>query len=170
MDINNIKTLVNPGTYKLDCQLRQLQSTVQTWEKEGLELCPDFQRGHIWTPMQQISFVEYILRGGKTSEFLFNTKGNYMFITEEFVCVDGLQRLTALLKFLDNRLPVFDGHTRSQINGIENRLKGIYLQFYINELMTRKEVLEWYIELNSVRTPHTPDEIDRVKKLLQTEK
>ena len=39
----------------------------------------------------------------------------------------------------------------------------------INNLQTRKEVLQWYIELNSGGTVHTDAEIDRVKKLLRKE-
>ncbi|MQT58023.1 hypothetical protein GHO41_11785 [Pseudomonas sp. FSL R10-0399] len=30
---------------------------------QGLELCPDFQRGHVWQPEQQAHFVENCLRG-----------------------------------------------------------------------------------------------------------
>ena len=29
----------------------------------SLELCPDFQRGHVWLPSQQAHFVENCLRG-----------------------------------------------------------------------------------------------------------
>ena len=130
---------------------------------------PDFQGGHVWTPQQQTEFVEYILRGGKTSELLFNTKGNYASTSEDFVCVDGLQRLTALLLFLEDQLPVF-GHTRSQIEGIELLLREIYLTFRINELLTRRAVIRWYLEINAGGTPHTREEIDRVRDLLKKEK
>lgn len=39
----------------------------------------------------------------------------------------------------------------------------------INNLQTRKEVLQWYIEFNSGGTVHTKEEIDRVKELLAAE-
>ena len=119
---------------------------------------------------QQIAFVEYVLRGGKISELLFNTKGNYANTSEDFVCVDGLQRLTALLLFLDDKLPIFGGHTRSQIEGIDILLRGLHLSFRINELLTRKAVLQWYLELNTGGTPHTDSEIGRVRDLLKKEK
>lgn len=141
MKASEIKRLTNRGTYRCDFRLGSLQKTIKEWQEEGLDLCPDFQRGHVWTPKQQVDFVEYILRGGITSEFLLNTKGNYASTTEDFVCVDGLQRLTALLLFLDDKLPVFGGHTRSQIEGIELPLKEICLTFRINELLTRSAVL-----------------------------
>jgi Protein of unknown function DUF262 len=170
MKASEIERLTNRGNYQVDFRLGSLQKTIQDFQEEGLDLCPDFQRGHVWTPKQQTEFVEYILRGGKTSEILFNTKGNYASTSEDFVCVDGLQRLTALLLFLDDKLPVFGGHTRSQIEGIEGLLKEIYLTFRINELLTRSAVLQWYLELNAGGTPHTDSEIDRVRDLLNKEK
>ena len=169
MKANEIKRLTNRGTYQLDFRLGSLQKEIQEWQEEGLDLYPDFQRGHVWTPQQQTEFVEYILRGGKTSELLFNTKGNYASTSEDFVCVDGLQRLTALLLFLEDQLPVF-GHTRSQIEGIELLLREIYLTFRINELLTRRAVIRWYLEINAGGTPHTREEIDRVRDLLKKEK
>jgi hypothetical protein len=170
MKASNIKRLTNRGNNKIDILLINLPREIQVWQEEGLELCPNFQRGHVWTRKQQIEFVEYILRGGKTSEFLFNTKGDYAKTSEDFVCVDGLQRLTALLLFIDDKLPIFCGHTRSQIEGIKLLLREIHLTFQINELLTRKAVLQWYLEINSGGTPHTDSEIDRVRDLLNREK
>ena len=169
MKANEINKLTDRGTYRADISLIHLDKTVQDWQEEGLDLYPDFQRGHVWTTQQQIEFVEYILRGGKTAEFLFNVKGNYCSTSEEFVCVDGLQRLTALLLFLNDKLPVFEGHTRSQIEGIELLLRETYLSYRVNQLLTRKAVLQWYIELNAGGTPHSREEINRVRKLLNNE-
>jgi hypothetical protein len=35
-------------------------------------------------------------------------------------------------------------------------------------LKTKQEVLQWYIELNEGGTPHTEEEINRVKELIKT--
>ena len=35
-----------------------------------LDLCPDFQRGHVWTEAQQTRFIEAALRGALTSREL----------------------------------------------------------------------------------------------------
>lgn len=40
------------------------------------------------------------------------------------------------------------------------------IKFNINDLMNRKDVLKWYIEMNSGGTVHSKDEIDRVTKLM----
>lgn len=107
----------------------------------------------------------YILRGGKTSPLLFNDKNGFNGVPKDFVCVDGLQRLTALLSFLNDELPVF-GHKRSQIEGVDRRLRELALTVRVNGLKTDREVLEWYLELNSGGTVHTEEELDRVRDLL----
>jgi hypothetical protein len=40
------------------------------------------------------------------------------------------------------------------------------LIIHVNNLKTEKEVLQWYIDMNAGGTPHTTEEIDRVKKLI----
>jgi len=39
----------------------------------------------------------------------------------------------------------------------------------MNDLKTRAEVLQWYIEFNAGGTPHTEAEINRVRELLKKE-
>ena len=85
MKASEITRLTDRGTYQVDCKLNYLQKAIQEWKEEGLDLCPDFQRGHVWTVEQQIAFVEYVLRGGKTSELLFNTKGMLILVKTLYV-------------------------------------------------------------------------------------
>ena len=58
----------------------------------------------------------------------------------DYVCVDGLQRITAMIRL------------------------------HVNDLKTYPEVLQWYIEMNAGGTPHTNEEIARVQQLLDIEK
>lgn len=60
--------LVNPlaaarwsADYRWDNVERALVGLGEDYD--GLELCPDFQRGHVWQPSQQVHFVENCLRG-----------------------------------------------------------------------------------------------------------
>ena len=40
------------------------------------------------------------------------------------------------------------------------------LMIHVNNLKTKREVLQWYIDMNAGGTPHTTEEIERVKKLI----
>jgi len=133
----------------------------------GLDLNPDFQRGHVWTLDQQIRFLEFIMRGGKCPPILFNnTEWNRSF-KGDFVIVDGKQRLTAILDFLDNKFPIFSEKDPDSV-GYYNRdfdYAGAEITTFVNDLRTRKQVLNWYLNLNGGYIQHSKEELERVKEL-----
>lgn len=131
-----------------------------------LNLIQIFSGGHVWTEKQYIAFVEYLLKGGKTNLILLNST-DYESNNGWYVCVDGLQRLTAVMKFTNNEIKAF-GHYYNEFTGVLSAVR-YGLNISVNNLSTRKEVLEWYIELNTGGTVHSEDEIERVKGLIQKE-
>lgn len=166
LNYDTIKKFTGEGRYTVSTPLKYFADSIENYIKEyGLQLNPDFQRGHVWTEQQQIAFVEYILRGGKMQPIRFNHEGWMNSFKGEMVCVDGLQRVTALMKFLKNDLGVFGGHLMSDIENLP--ALSIDIPITVNDLKTRKEVLQWYIELNDGGTPHTTEEINKVKQLLK---
>jgi uncharacterized protein with ParB-like and HNH nuclease domain len=169
MKATDIKPFKGFGANSFDTSLNYLARKIkQLQEEDGLQLNPDFQRGRVWSVKQQSDFIEFLLRGGRTTPVLLNHPGWLGSFEGEFVCVDGLQRLSSILDFLDDKIAIFGGHTYSQIGGVDRILRRVHLKIYINTLKTRAEVLEWYLELNAGGTPHTQEELDRVAELLET--
>lgn len=156
------------GKYEVDMFLEYLPDKLKEWQDElGLELCPDFQRGRVWTDEQQSRYVEYLLQGGQAARVIyFNHPGWMNSFVGEFVCMDGLQRLTACLRFMSGELTAF-GHYRHQF---EDKPHNVTLRFNINNLKHRRDVLRWYIDFNRGGTVHTDEDIARVKVLLKAEK
>lgn len=169
LDKLGIKEFTATGNYQVDIPYNHLHKAIDRFlnDEPKLDLNPDFQRGHVWNQSQQIAFVEYILKGGKTSTLLFNCPGWMHDFRGPFVIVDGLQRLTALLTFWNNGLKSF-GHIREEFN--PSTFFGISIRICVNALKTRKEVLNWYLELNTGGTPHSETELNRVADLLRQEK
>jgi len=155
------------GNYKTDVSIKYLKDTMDDYVSDyNLDLNPNFQRGHVWTNEQRVKFVEFMLEGGKCSPILFN-HNNWMKFREgnsnnRFVIVDGLQRLTSLLMFVNDELEVFNGFKYSEFDNV-----GFNVQVYVNDLKTEKEVLKWYLQVNEGGTPHTKEELDKVKRLLE---
>lgn len=173
MKFSDIKQFIRSGSYEIDVSLDHLKRTLDAWEDDyGLELNPDFQRGHIWTEEQQIAYVEFLLRGGVTAKVIyFNSPafGGYKPVgnlSDTILCVDGLQRLTACLRFINNEIKVF-GYYFNEFEGSPRTMQG--LKFNVNSLQNRSEVLQWYIQFNEGGTVHSKEEIDRVKELLTKE-
>lgn len=161
------------GSYAVDYPLDSLTRWITDEERESnLQLCPDFQRGHVWTEAQQIAFIEFLLRGGKTGRDLyFNCPSWHVQVDEgaydEFVCVDGLQRITAIRRFIRSEIPVFGSYYREYTDILQTSINT--MRVHVNDLKSRREVLQWYIDLNAGGTPHSDEEIDRVRCLLDEE-
>lgn len=172
MNFKNIPQRTHDGSYGVDVSWGDLEDSIARYTKNyALDLCPDFQRGHVWTPEQRVAYVESKLSGGVphgTDFVRFNHPGWQRSYEGQMVCVDGLQRLTTALMFVRDEIPVFGGHVRSQIEG--HLPHDISFRVVINNLKTREAVLQWYLELNSSGTPHSPEEIARVRGLLKVAK
>jgi len=136
----------------------------------NLNVYPEFQRGYVWTLEQQVRYVQYILQGGTSGKDLYsNCVGwNHALTPGEYVLVDGRQRLRAVLGFLANEFPIFGGN---YFRDYTDRLSITQASFrwYVNDLETRDEVMQWYIDLNAGGTVHSQDEIDKVRRMMGKE-
>lgn len=170
----DIPQLTSVGNYQVNMPLEYIPDRIKEWQEDDyykLQLNPDFQRGHVWSEDQQIAYIDYLLRGGQSARIIYFNKpdwqgggGKLQGDYNDFVCVDGLQRLTAVLRFMNNEIKVFG----TFFCEFEDRIPfDIDLLFNVNNLKTKKEVLQWYIEFNSGGTPHTQNEIERVKRMLE---
>lgn len=152
-----------------------------TWLADGsgapVELEPDFQRGHIWSPEQQRHFIENVFRGVVDQAGLslrFNAPGWETTPTGDLPatvqCVDGLQRLTAVRRFLTGEVKPFglpvEAFDRSpfQVRGPSNRFR---FRVMVYTFQKRADLLQCYLDLNAGGSPHTEAEIDRVRVLLR---
>lgn len=169
MKFADIPKFTKTSPYTVNQPLESIQRWVDDMKSDyDLQLNPDFQRGHVWTIQQQIAYVEYLLRGGTSGRNLYFNSPHWMgSFKGEMVCVDGLQRLTACLAFINNQIPIFGNYHKEFEDRL--RLADITLIVNINDLKTKKEILTWYLEMNSGGTPHTDSELYRVRKLLEKE-
>lgn len=167
----NIPRFTESGAWECDFQLNRVIAFVDEQTREaGLDLDPDFQRGHVWTVAQQSRWIEFFLRGGTTGRVLyFNNpawSGKASSYTD-FVIVDGKQRLEAIRAFVGGRLKVFGSYHHEYTDEI--RLTQT-MKINVNDLKTRAEVLLWYLQMNSGGTVHTDEELARIEELLKSER
>ena len=162
--------LTNRANYHIDVGLKYFDQTIQDYiDEQGLILNPPFQRGHVWTEVQQEAYMIYLLRGGAYGKDLYfncpSWHGRARTDYDEFVCVDGLQRITAIRKFAQNKLKVFGCY----YNEFEDQPRHITtrLSIHINDLQYERDVLQWYVEMNEGGTPHAQEEIDKVKQMIE---
>ena len=168
MKFSDIPKFTRDGNYRVDISLHFLEDHVLRFiTNYRLNIDSDFQRAHVWTDEQAIAFVEHLFKGGKGSNILrFNHPGWMRNFKGEMTLVDGKQRLTACLRFLNNELPVFGYYLKDYEDEIPFEIGFV---FQVNDLPTKSDVLKWYLEINTGGTDHTPEEIQKVEQLLKEE-
>lgn len=140
----------------------------------GLELIPDFQRGHVWTNEQQAHYIENCMRGvvpvsGLFIQFNSPSWGDIDKADSDLPpglqCVDGLQRYTAITEFVKGNVKPF-GFTAEQLLGTAYSARKFYVKIGIHDFTSREQLLTQYLDLNAGGTPHSANEIERVRGLL----
>jgi hypothetical protein len=171
MKFSLIPQFTQKANYSVDVTWDYLEDWLEHINEKGLmtlDLDPDFQRAHVWTTDKQIKYVEFVLRGGQSSRDLYFNHPNWMgSFKGKLELVDGKQRLEAVRSFLKGNIPAFETH----YHDYEDKLPwDASFKIHINNLKTRKEVLQWYLDLNSGGVIHTEEELNKVKMLLEQEK
>lgn len=168
MKFKDLPQLTNLGSYRIDVPLNNFEDNMQRFiDKYNLQLNPDFQREHVWDEYKQVKYVEYLLSGGTSGrELYFNQPGWMGDFKGDFVVVDGKQRIQAIMRFLKNEIKVFNTYYKD----FEDKIPYKYsVLININNLKTRKEVLKWYLEMNSGGVVHTEEELNKVKLMMEKE-
>lgn len=168
--LSEVPKLIPTNNYYVNQPLDSLLERIEHDVARGLDLNPDFQRGHVWNIEQRIAFVEFVLQGGKPNPIFFNHEGWMKSFDGEYVVVDGKQRLTSMMMFLRNEFTVFKNLDSEGIGyyAREFDMLGRYdLVFLVNDLQNRELVLQWYLQLNKGNIQHSDEEIKRVENMLK---
>jgi len=152
-----------------------IDDTLTRWKKSyGIDLDPEFQRGHVWDMDTKIKFIEFMLKGGQVQPLRFNSPvfggenhAKHSDLPETVVLVDGKQRLTTILDFMANKIPVFGGTHLSDFDKPNLLLMRTDITYNVNKLQTKKELYQWYLEMNEGQVAHSKDELQKVRKLLE---
>lgn len=175
-EFKNVPQFTRGATYAVDVSWRYLESWLSEQVNDlPLDMDPDFQRGHVWTRPQQVRYIEFILRGGSSGKDIQCNCPGWMQVRGAqgpYVLVDGKQRITAVQAFLNNEFQVFEGlsyggHYRDFADKPD--MMQAKFRWHVNDLKTRAEVLQWYLDLNTGGTVHADDEITKVQALLEAE-
>lgn len=127
----------------------------------NVQLDPPFQRGYKWNMDQKITFIEYQLKGGFSGKDIFWNSPNWnghIIKNDVLQLVDGKQRISTVLDFLDNKIKVFNGYS---INDFEDKLPYIEpdFKFHVNNLKSQMDVVDWYLGLNTGGSIHTEEDL-----------
>ena len=94
---DDIPQFTRDANYSVDVGWGYLEDWLahQKNDASDMQLDPEFQRHHVWDDYRRRKYVEFILRGGRSSRDLYFNCANYLGSGKEgpMQLVDGKQRL-----------------------------------------------------------------------------
>ena len=83
--------------------VRTIISEVKGDEDGCIDINPHYQRNVIWSDVKQGEFIDSVLSGIVPNNLIFNVDNE----SGKQICIDGKQRITSLIRFKENEIPVF---------------------------------------------------------------
>jgi hypothetical protein len=133
---SNATNPYNPESIKVQTKTFNVTLIADMIDRGYIDLNPDFQRNFVWTPILKSRLIESILLRIPLPMFYFSEDEEGL-----ITVVDGLQRLTTIKEFMDNKFPLRDleylsstchGRYYSDINkdGTPNGKKAIDAKYF----------------------------------------
>lgn len=135
---------------------------------EEIDLNPFYQRNLVWTKKQKLAYIMAIFKKGIETKptFIVNVVKN-----KKIEVLDGKQRLTTLLDFIEDKIKLENGKVFSELSEEDKktillhqvRYTRIIKQGY-NDDLTNKEKVELFLEINELGTKMDDKHIEKIKK------
>lgn len=148
----------------VDIGLTHLHAGIETFQ---VDFDPPYQRGHVWTDAQRVAFMGHFLTGGPVQPVIWNETGGSSALSSHYEILDGKQRLTTILRWVENEIPadIGDGVLVYRRDTDEVFRLGLMVRVNFTKL-SPVETIEYYLRLNSGGTPHSTEALDKARALL----
>ena len=116
---------IPPGDIVAYNELRSCADLFRMYETGALNISPDFQRDVVWKSPAQTRFVDSLIKQLPIPSMCFS----YGYKTEEWQVIDGLQRISTVIKLLDKN----SDWVLSSLPDIDPRISGISVADFHNK-------------------------------------
>lgn len=138
------------------------------WIDKEIDLNPFYQRDLVWSKKQKLAYIMAIFEKG------IETKPTFIVnVVKEprLEVLDGKQRITTLLDFIEDKIKLENGKVFSELSEKDKetilfhqiRYTRIIKQGYNNDL-TDKEKVELFLEINELGTKMSEEHLKKIKK------
>lgn len=146
-NIEDEEVTIDEKTYNINdidilTQHQTIQSVYKKYLYEEINLNPDFQRNEIWTLKQKSLLIESILINIPIPAFYIDAR-----IAGKLVVIDGLQRLSTIMKFIGDEIVLVDTQYL--------KLKG--KKFSTIERKYQRRIEDYQLTFNLIRSGTPPE-------------
>lgn len=169
---------VKVARYSCDLDWNSLEHSLRRYDDDwGLDLTPDFQRGHVWTDAQRVHYIENVIRGVVPVTGLQIQMNCPNWEDDSYTgdlppgmqCIDGLQRITAVRMFIAGQVKPF-GLSVDDLRCSKFHIGHMYsFRMSVFDYGFKHQLLQHYIDFNAGGVPHSNEEIERVREMLRVE-
>jgi hypothetical protein len=155
---------------RISYQQRDVRALLSMYHtSSGLDLDPNYQRGHVWSDDQKVSLIDSIFRNVDIGKFTVIRRP----FSEELDCyyemLDGKQRTQALIEFYQDGFK-YRGRYYSELHPFDRyHFKGYNISYAETEPLTRSQKYRYFLILNTAGTPMSEGHLDKVRDMLATE-
>ena len=167
MNVDNFKKIRSLSPFSKSFQTKhidfrhEVSGNYAMYLKHYENYIPKFQRENTkWSKKMQISFVENLILGCKSSLLLYTTSKREF---PEWKILDGLQRITAINLFITNKMKVYKEFKYDDIKHILDDCN--LLEFKLYRFDSEQEAVQFYISMNENIT-HSKKDIQKAKDYL----
>ena len=140
-----------PGDIVAYNELRSCADLVRMYKEGTLEIQPDFQRDTVWKPAGQTRFIDSLIKQLPIPSMCFSLD----YKTQNWQVIDGLQRMTAIIKFLTD-----ENWRLSYLDDIDGKISGVK----VSEFMKGSSDLDvYYKRVQNLTLPITVLRCDQSK-------
>lgn len=177
LDIDSIKNLLSNNAFcrnsysvsvPVSTAIQSLLSYMNNAEpKDDIDIfnaVPSFQRDNDkWSELMQIKFIENVLKGYKSTIMLYEIvpAGDTPTLVNCLI-LDGLQRITALYRFINGEIKAFNKSYGELVAGKVLSSTRRVLEMKIYSFASEREAINFYIEMNENIT-HSPMDIAKAR-------
>lgn len=141
----------NPEDIKVHAKQFSLRLISDMIDDEDIDLSPDFQRNLVWSNFQKSRLIESILLRIPLPMFYFSEDDE-----GRITIVDGLQRITTIKDFMDNKFPL------RKLEYLGNSCEGRYFKSEGSKIGLEAKYLRWFNQTQfsvNVIDPSSPPKV-----------
>ena len=94
--------------------------TELTRENDNIDINPEYQRDVVWGLSMKQGFIDSVYNGIVPNQLIFNLDMS----TGTKQCIDGKQRITSLLEYMQNKFPIELNNKLVYFNRVPSKQKG----------------------------------------------
>jgi hypothetical protein len=143
-----IPSLITRGQIQLNFMQMSTMSIFTYYYHSGIDMDPDYQRGNVWTLEDKVELIQSIFNNVDIGKFVL-IQLDYKADSPGLEVLDGKQRITALVEFLENRFQVNGYFYKDLCSRDQSHFDDYPVAIALIKNATPKQKLDYFLRLNT---------------------